>query len=69
MSADNRSKRRRERYRLASHFLTMFSEQPESNIEFISPQLKQATLQFLVTSKYICKGFSTYLFIYLILTL
>ncbi|XP_073997889.1 unextended protein-like isoform X2 [Rhodnius prolixus] len=47
---DNRSKRRRERYRLASHFLTMFSEQPESNIEFISPQLKQATLQFLVTN-------------------
>lgn len=44
---DNRSKRKRERAKMASDFLTVFAEKFESKTVYISPQLRIAAYQYL----------------------
>lgn len=44
---DNRSKRKRERAKMASDFLTVFAEKFESKTVYISPQLRIAAFQYL----------------------
>ncbi|XP_014294043.1 unextended protein isoform X1 [Halyomorpha halys] len=44
---DNRSKRKRERAKMASDFLTVFAEKFESRTVYISPQLRIAAFQYL----------------------